>query len=183
MEQENAFIPVERVDVMFPYYYDEGLLEARKVETPIECIPEKLNKGSCYFPPDNPFLSVTPPKSKSEAVINPYKIKQVNHRVYKLKITAELREGIDRIAKAFAIVPYSSLRTHVQSVHTTNRRTVLLALEEVICYVILQTEKSPLKYASTALTGEYNKYRVIKRPYLDVFLTVLSKECDIMVRA
>jgi hypothetical protein len=182
MERENTYIPEERQAYNIPYiFYNGSQLESAKVDAPSKYCPEKVIQGSCYFPPYNELVETSPPKSKSEAVISPSKFKGVTRYQYKLKINSELRAGLERITKVFSEAPVSSLCSKVLNPHPTGKKTVLLAIEDVICHVISQSEKGSLKCASTALTGLYNKFRVIKRPYLDVLLSILSTECDVMV--
>jgi hypothetical protein len=101
---------------------------------------------------------------------------------YKLKKCADLKKQLIFIKEsANKIKSITSTLYKTVPSHLPSGKTILLGLEETIIHTLISCKKSEYNQNSIPLTGKYSRYSVIKRPYLDVFIAMLSKYFSIYV--
>jgi TFIIF-interacting CTD phosphatase-like protein len=181
MEEKDFTIP-EEYSATFPIL----LIRASICEKSTMLAASKLTHYCSLAVPETNTQHIkapTKPKSTNILPLEPSQLDEFtccqNKNAYKSNITFEIKHQIKAIKEIFMEI--KALQIPDSLYQYPQRKTILLDLDETIAYTVPLNKKGLQMCTCTPLTGKMSRYGVIKRPYLDIFLSMLSKHYDIMV--
>ena len=178
MESLDASIPDERDSLLI-----------NPVRT---CISQKIINpvhGAIGHNSSYDMITTRPNSSKKIISLKPtpgtpqLKKKEIKKIEYRFSLNSELKIQLNILKQFKDLIKDESFRLKKKHSDFIDNKTLLIDLDETLIYTCILPPKGISIDACVKLNGKLENFLVVKRPCLDLFLSMLYKHYDLMVNS